>query len=125
MQTCAGTFTTSIQSANRASAPLISFDTTTTIMRCRRNGNHVLGNINTNTEAFFINIREVMNEGILIHVSAIQIHMLCTCTLHFIIDGTCNNITRCQIFSCIVALHEGFAIFITQNTTITSHCFSD
>ena len=94
-------------------------------MRCRRHRYHLLCNINTYRQTFFINVRKMLNKFFFTEMTAIEINMFSTGFFHFTINSSCNNISWRQIFSFIILRHKRFAFTISKNATITTNCFGN
>ena len=89
----------------------------------RGDGYQVLRDFNPDRPAFLINIREMFYEFIFIHLPAIQVYMFRTGPFHLSVNSPGYNVTGSQVLSFIIFLHEGLALFITQNTSIAPYGF--
>ena len=58
-------------------------------------------------------------------VGDIQAYMFETVYLHFIVYGTCHDVARCKRQALVIFLHEFLTVGQSQDTTVTSHCFSN
>ncbi|MNT26560.1 hypothetical protein D3C72_1621410 [compost metagenome] len=81
-------------------------------MRCRSYRYHLCKHIYTDAFTLLINIRKVMQEFFLVHMTAIKVHMRCTGYLHFIIYSTGYNIAWGQVFTLIIARHKCLSMHI-------------
>ena len=96
MQTCAGTLTEGIKALDAALSVDIHLDATAHIVGSGSDGNIVGGDINADREAFLIDIGEVATGFFGIFVRDVETHVVETMNLHFLIDCTGHNVTRCQ-----------------------------
>ena len=94
-------------------------------MRTRCNRDIIFRDINTDTQALGVDIREMMFGLFRIFMGNIQAYMVDGMDLHLVIDGTCYDITRCQTQTRVIFLHEIFAIRQTKDTTVTTHGLCD
>ena len=72
----------------------VYFDTAAEVVCGRGYGDVVFGNIDTDAEAFLINIREVLLGFFRVFMGNVQLDMLVTALLHFIVDGTRHDVAR-------------------------------
>ena len=94
-------------------------------MTCRNHRNQLFKWINSFIHAFLINIRKMFYELFFIHFSTIEAYIFITRNFHFVVNGSCYNITRSQFFSFVIFMHEFFAIFQTKFCAITTNCFGN
>jgi hypothetical protein len=65
----------------------------------------------------------MLSEAHPVHVAAIEIDMLRTGNLHFVIDSPGHNISWRQVSSLIIALHKRLAMAVAQNAAIATYGF--
>ena len=74
----------------------IDRDTATEIVCCGCHGDVIFGNINAETEAFLIDIGEVLFCLFRVFVGDVEINMVITPIFHFVVDGTGYDIARSE-----------------------------
>ena len=84
-----------------------------------------LCNVYADAEAFLVYVREVLLGFFGVFVGDVQIHMVFTALFHFVVDGTCHDVTRGQRESRVILLHEFLSVFGAQHAAITAHGFGD
>ena len=81
---------------NRRLAVKVNLDTATHIVGAWCNGDILLGNVDTDTQALGIDIREMVFCFLRVFVGNIKTDMVETMNLHLVINGTGYNIARSQ-----------------------------
>ena len=94
-------------------------------MGCRSYRDIILRDIDTDAEAFLIDIGEMLFCFLRIFMGHIQINVIFTSEFHLVIDRTCHDVTRGERQTFVVFLHKFFSVQRTQDTAIPSYRFGD
>ena len=103
----------------------VNLDTAAHVMGRRTNRDIIGGDVYTHRQALLIDIGEVLLCLSGIFMSHIQTDVIQSVYLHFLIYGTCYDITWGQRQSLVVLLHKLFAIWQFQDTAIATHSLCD
>src|SRR5690349_12226255 len=106
MKSGTGAFAGGIQIFYIASSEFIDTDSATHIMSGRYDRNHILTDIDTQAQAFIINIRKMFDELFRIDMAAIEINEFVAANFHLIVNGPRDDIAWGKRFPLIVFLHE-------------------
>ena len=94
-------------------------------MRTWSNRDILLRDINADTQALGIYIREMMLGLFRIFMRHIEAHMIDCMNLHLIIYRTSHYITRSQGQARVILMHKLLTVRQPQNTSVSAHRFSN
>ena len=125
MQTRTRTLAYGIEPADRRLTVQIHLNTAAHVVGTRRYRDVFFRDVNTDREAFGINIREVVLGLLRVLVGHIQTDMVDRVNLHLIINRARNDVARCERQTRVVFLHELLAVRQAQNTSVAAHGLGD
>ena len=125
MQAGVGGFAHGIQAGNVGAGIVIGHHTTAGVMRSGHDWNALLGDVDAQFKATFVNGREMFFQFLCRFMADVQVHAIQAAFFHFKVDGARHYIPRCQFCPFVVLGHEACAIGQFQQTTFAAHCFGD
>ena len=94
-------------------------------MGCWAHGDVVFGDVDADTQAFGIDIGEVMLRLFGVFVGDVETDVVETVHFHLLVDGSSHDVARGKTETLVVFLHEACAVGEAQDATIAAHCLSD
>ena len=125
MQTGAGALAGSIEVPDGGLAVAVHLDAAALVVSSRPDGNHVLGDINAQLQAFGIDGGESVDELLLADAAGVEVEVFDARLLHLVVDGACHDVARRQREPGVVFVHELVALKVLQDGTGTPHGLGD
>ncbi|SMG62618.1 conserved hypothetical protein [methanotrophic bacterial endosymbiont of Bathymodiolus sp.] len=125
VQAGVGGFAHGIQAGNVGAGIVVGDHATAGVMRSRHDWNALLGDVDAQFKATFVNGREMFFQFLCRLMADVQVHAIQAAFFHFKVDSARHYIPRCQFCPFVVLGHEACAIGQFQQTTFAAHCFGD
>ena len=107
-------FADSIQPVDIRAAKVINHYTAAGIVRGRDDRDRLFGQIDTQSQQFFINHREMLTNKCFRFMADVEEHAVSAQTFHLVVNGTGDNIARSQFATLVKIGHEARAVRALQ-----------
>src|SRR5690606_22258861 len=104
---------------------LVTDDAATGIVGRRHDRYGVLGDVDSEGQALFIDSRATVLYEVRRCVADVQVQVARTAALHFMVDGAGDDVPGGRFGPLVRAVHESTAIGQPEHTALSAHCLGD